>query len=215
MYLFLGSPITWFVTLFLEISREILAKCREEAWQGVCVCVLVFCGLVEGKLFVYWASFGCQFTNVKVLKQSSLSYKRETVFLFCMLKIWGTYWADVCLFILIQALCGNRLLDKASLLKPPIARCVYVHQLLKLNALREQIQKKMFHIQWCVPSGVSVVQLFTPPAVLKYGRCGNQKKNGEFILWRNVVHWDVSFEFLNSTFYSTSCWKDGSLRTKE
>lgn len=51
------------------------------------VCVLVFCGLVEGKLFVYWASFGCQFTNVKVLKQSSLSYKRETVFLFCMLKI--------------------------------------------------------------------------------------------------------------------------------
>ncbi len=54
--------------------------------------------------------------------------------------------------------------------------CVYVHQLLKLNALREQIQKKMFHIQWCVPSGVSVVQLFTPPAVLKYGRCGNQKQ---------------------------------------
>lgn len=51
------------------------------------VCVLVFCGLVEGKLFVCWASFGCQFTNVKVLKQSSLSYKRETVFLFFMLKI--------------------------------------------------------------------------------------------------------------------------------
>jgi hypothetical protein len=86
---------------------------------------------------------------------------------------------------------------------------------LKLNALREQIPKKMFHIQWCVPSGVSAVQLFTPQAVLKYGRCGNQKKNGEFILWLIVVHWDVSFEFLNSTLYSTSCFKDGSLRTKE
>lgn len=59
MNLFLGSPITQFVTLFLEISREILAKCQEEAWQGMSVCVLVFCGLVEGKLFVYWASFFC------------------------------------------------------------------------------------------------------------------------------------------------------------
>jgi len=73
----------------------------------------------------------------------------------------------------------------------------------------------MFHTQLCVPSGVSAVQLFTPPAVLKYGRCGNQRKNGEFILQLKVVHWDVSFEFLISTLYSTSCWKDGSLRTKE
>lgn len=179
------------------------------------VCVLVFCGLVEGKLFVYWASFGCQFTNVKVLKQSSLSYKRETVFLFCMLKIWGTYWADVCLFILIQALCGNRLLDKASLLKPPIARCVYVHQLLKLNALREQIQKKMFHIQWCVPSGVSAVPTLYSTSCFEIWEVWKPKTSGEFILWLKVVHRDVSFEFLNSTFYSTSCWKDGSLRTKE